>query len=77
MAKISSQEAVAAIGNRYDLVLVGARRARELRSGWQPMIDTDNDVCVTALKEIELKKIGKEYLLKNPSIGRKERPDQN
>lgn len=75
MARISSQKAVAAVGNQYDLVLIAARRARELRSGWYSTVTTDNDVCVTALREIEDGQIGRSYLLKNLSIGRKERPE--
>ena len=35
-AGITSERAVKAIGNRYDLVLVGARRMRELGRGAMP-----------------------------------------
>jgi DNA-directed RNA polymerase subunit omega (EC 2.7.7.6) len=54
MARITSQKAAQMIGSQFDLVLVAAQRARELRSGIKPLIDTKNDSCITALKEIEL-----------------------
>ena len=38
MARITSQEAVAMIGNRYEMVLKAARRARELARGDMPMV---------------------------------------
>jgi DNA-directed RNA polymerase subunit omega len=62
--RISSEEAVAAIGNRYDLVIIGAKRMRELSRGDLPKVATKNGHCVTALKEIVAGKIGREYLSK-------------
>jgi len=54
MAKISSEEAVAAIGNRFDLVLVASQRTRELRRGSKQKVEgKDASLTVTALREIE------------------------
>lgn len=53
MARITSQKAAKMIGSQFDLVLVAAQRARELRNGSQPMVKTKNGPCVTAIKEIE------------------------
>jgi|TARA_R110000868_G_scaffold337974_2_gene598779 DNA-directed RNA polymerase subunit omega len=64
MARISSQDAVAKIGNRYDLVLIATTRVRELKRGHAPLVKTNNKEVVTALMEIEQGKIGREYLLK-------------
>lgn len=65
MARITSQEAVEKIGNRYDLVLVASLRARELSRGHLPMVSKKGSFNVTALREIEEGKIdGKEYLAK-------------
>ena len=75
MARISSELAALAVG-RYNLVLIGARRARELNRGWRPTLVSDNDVVVTALREIEAGNIGQEYLLKPQNLDRKERPPQ-
>ena len=54
MARYTSQAAVAAIGNRYDLVLVASQRARELKNGSMPRVEgKDTSFNVTALREIE------------------------
>jgi DNA-directed RNA polymerase subunit omega len=53
MARITSQEAAKMIGSQFDLILVAAQRARELRNGSAPKVETKNGPCVTALKEIE------------------------
>jgi DNA-directed RNA polymerase subunit omega len=71
MARITSQVAVQQIGNRYELILIAARRARELNSGWQPMIKCDDNSVVTALREIEEGHVGRDYLLKPSEIERK------
>ena len=60
----ASEAAVNAIGNRYQLVLIGARRMRELNRGDAPKILSNNGPAVTALKEIEQGHIGREYLYK-------------
>ena len=66
---LSNEAAVAAVENRYDLVLIGARRARELGRGDRPRIDgPKHSAVVTALKEIELGLVGREYLYKQLDI---------
>jgi DNA-directed RNA polymerase subunit omega len=62
MPRISSEEAVKAIGNRYDLILVASTRVRELRKGHRPKTITNNGPILTALKEIEEGLVGKDYL---------------
>jgi DNA-directed RNA polymerase subunit omega len=63
---LTSQQAVAAVGNRYDLVLIAAQRARELTRGELPKVPSRHGPVLTALKEIEQGKIGRDYLYKNP-----------
>ncbi len=53
MARITSQKAAKMIGSQFDLVLVAAQRARELRNGSQPRVQTKNGPAITAIKEIE------------------------
>lgn len=67
-AGLTSQAAVEAIGNRYALVLVGARRTRELSRGDMPRIDSKHSHIVTAMLEIEAGKVGVDYLLKEQEI---------
>jgi DNA-directed RNA polymerase subunit omega len=77
MARITSELAAAAAGNKYDLVLIAARRARELKRGWRPLVQCDNDIPVTALREIEAGLIGREYLLKPRTLDRREKPPED
>lgn len=55
MARVTVEDAVDKIGNRFDLILVAARRARQLSvEGKEPMVDCENDKpTVVALREIE------------------------
>jgi DNA-directed RNA polymerase omega subunit len=64
MSRISSEKAVQAVGNRYDLVLIAATRVRELSAGHRPKIQSKHGPVLTALQEIEDKHIGREYLKK-------------
>jgi len=66
---LSNEAAVAAVENRYDLLLIGARRARELGRGDKPRIDgPKHSHVLTAIKEIEHGKVGREYLYKQLDI---------
>ena len=55
MARVTVEDAVEQVGNRFDLILVAARRARQLANGGQePLVDVENDKpTVVALREIE------------------------
>lgn len=55
MARVTVEDAVDKVGNRFDLVLVAARRARQLATeGKEALVDVQNDKpTVTALREIE------------------------
>ncbi|MEM1400042.1 MAG: DNA-directed RNA polymerase subunit omega [Pseudomonadota bacterium] len=53
MARVTVEDCVTKIPNRFELVMVSAQRARELSSGAQPTLDRDNDKNpVVALREI-------------------------
>ncbi|MDE1514934.1 MULTISPECIES: DNA-directed RNA polymerase subunit omega [Vibrio] len=64
MARVTVQDAVEKIGNRFDLVLVAARRARQMQSGGKDaLVPEENDKpTVIALREIEEGLITKELL---------------
>ena len=66
MAKTTSQKAIAMIGNKFDMVLIAAARARELKRGKKStMAGADaSSPIVTALTEIEVGLVGREYLRK-------------
>ena len=67
-AGITSEDAVAAIGNRYDLILIAARRVRELNRGDPAKIDPRYGNLVTAQVEIEEGLIDRKYLLKDQNV---------
>lgn len=77
MARITSQRATLAVGNQYDVVLIAARRVRELKRGWLPTVQCKNDLVVTAIREIEAGNIGRDYLLKPRMLDKRERPPQD
>lgn len=53
MARVTVEDCVLKISNRFELVMMAAQRARELSSGAQPTLDRDNDKNpVVALREI-------------------------
>jgi len=53
MARITVEDCVANIPNKFQLVLVAAKRARQLANGAEPMVDWQNDKpTVVALREI-------------------------
>jgi len=56
MARVTVEDAVDKIGNRFDLVLVAARRARQIAiEGKEPLVERGTDKpTVIALREIEL-----------------------
>ncbi len=55
MARVTVEDAVEKVGNRFDLILVASRRARQIASeGKDPLVEIDNDKpTVIALREIE------------------------
>jgi len=64
MARVTVQDAVDKIGNRFDLVLVAARRAHQIQSeGKTPLVAEENDKpTVIALREIEEGLVNKKIL---------------
>lgn len=64
MARVTVQDAVEKIGNRFDLILTAARRARQLQLHQrEPLVPEDNDKpTVIALREIEKGLINNEIM---------------
>ena len=68
MARITSQAAVQMIGNRYEMVLIAARRARELARGDMPKVTKVSSHAVTALREIEQGFVDRSWLYKHQDV---------
>ncbi|HSC60681.1 MAG TPA: DNA-directed RNA polymerase subunit omega [Rhizomicrobium sp.] len=58
MARVTVEDCVDKIPNRFDLVLVAGFRARQLSGGAEPMVDRDRDKNpVVALREIAAREV--------------------
>jgi DNA-directed RNA polymerase subunit omega len=66
MARITVEDCLEKIPNRFQLVLAAAYRARMLSQGHAPRIESRNKPAVTALREIAAGKVGIEMLKKVP-----------
>lgn len=54
MARLTVEDCLTLIPNRYDVVLLAAKRARQLNLGADPLVDEEGDKStVIALREIE------------------------
>ncbi len=63
MARITIEDCLDKVPNRFELVRLASQRARLLLKGAKPLIDSDNREVVVALREIaagEVRKASKE-----------------
>lgn len=67
MARITVEDCLIQVPNRFDLTLVATYRARELAQGHEARIDSYNKPTVTALREIAAGLVGMEMLRKVPT----------
>jgi DNA-directed RNA polymerase subunit omega len=51
MARITIEDCLDTVPNRFALVIMAAKRARQIQSGAGPAIESKNKECVTALRE--------------------------
>jgi DNA-directed RNA polymerase subunit omega len=66
MARITVEDCLERIPNRFQLVLCATYRARMLSQGHTPKVENKNKPGVTALREIAAGLIGTEMLKKVP-----------
>ena len=52
MARITVEDCLDHTGNRFELVLLSARRTKQLLKGARPLVDSENKELVTSLREI-------------------------
>ena len=69
MARITVDDCLKRLPNRFHLTLAATYRARQLGSGASPLVEPNRDkATVIALREIASGKIGTEVLKKNPML---------
>ncbi len=65
MARITVEDCLEVVDNRFDLVMMAAKRARQLAGGVEPKLDNSeaNDKpTVLALREIAARKIDNDFI---------------
>jgi DNA-directed RNA polymerase subunit omega len=68
MARITIEDCLNRIPNRFELTLAATNRARQISAGSTPLVEVDRDKpTVIALREIAAGKIGIEMLLRTQS----------
>ena len=61
MARITVEDCLERVPNRFELVLLAARRAKQLLKGARPLVESDNKDIVTALREVAEEKVRIHY----------------
>ena len=67
MARVTVEDCLEKVENRFQLVILAAKRVKQLYKGAQPLVESKNRQVVTALREIAAGKISYE-------VSRKQRP---
>lgn len=63
MARITVEDCLDKVDNRFQLVLIAAKRARQLSMGEPPLVPWENDKStVVALREIAIGKVDRSIL---------------
>jgi DNA-directed RNA polymerase subunit omega len=73
MARITVEDCMEMVENRFELVHLAARRSKQLIKGAKPLTKSSNREIVTSLREIAEKHI---YFEKKDSLETKETPYQ-
>ena len=63
MARVTVEDCLENIHNRFDLILVASKRARQIARGAEPMVEPENDKpTVLALREIAAGNVTRDIL---------------
>ncbi len=57
MARVTIEDCLEKVENRYELVHLTAKRVKQLREGEEALVKSKNKVVVTALREIAADKV--------------------
>lgn len=57
MARITVEDCMEQIGNRFLIVQMGIMRVKQYREGYEPLVESKNKEIVTALREIAAGKV--------------------
>ena len=65
MARITVEDCLKKVNNRFALVMLAAKRTQQLLDGAKPLVNVDNREVVTALREIAAGKVLSDYQEEN------------
>ena len=70
MARITVEDCLENVDNRFELVMVSSKRARQIQAeGKDPLVEADNDKpTVIALREIADGLVNADILIEKPSV---------
>ncbi|WP_045218166.1 DNA-directed RNA polymerase subunit omega [Desulfonatronum thioautotrophicum] len=57
MARITVEDCLQQVDNRFMVVQMAIKRVQQYRKGYQPLVESDNKEIVTALREIAAGKV--------------------
>lgn len=67
MARVTVEDCLTQVENRFELVILSAKRARQLANGAEPTLDWDKDKpTVMALRELAENTIDGEVVMADP-----------
>jgi len=61
MARITVEDCLGKVPNRFELVLLASKRAKQLLKGARPLVQTENKEIVTSLREIAANQVRMTY----------------
>jgi DNA-directed RNA polymerase subunit omega len=61
MARITVEDCLQQIPNRFELALLASRRTKMLLKGARPLVESNNKEVVTALREIAAGRVNRRY----------------
>lgn len=68
MARVTVEDCLDQVENRFELVLLSSKRARQIANGAEPTVDWDNDKpTVVALRELAANTIDKDVVMADPN----------
>ncbi|MCF6254645.1 MAG: DNA-directed RNA polymerase subunit omega [Thiomicrorhabdus sp.] len=68
MARVTVEDCLDQVENRFELVILASKRARQIANGAEPTVDWDNDKpTVVALRELAAGTIDKDVVMADPN----------
>ena len=61
MARVTVEDCLEKVSSRFELVLLAARRAKQLLKGSRPLVESHNREVVSALREVAAGKVKPRY----------------